>query len=182
VLQRFRRTHPGIHLQLETGYAVEALHRLDEGTDVVVAVLDQQTPAELEQRIIRSVPLLALGPSADCEVARLLAQPPVDWSRVPLILPSTGSVRSRLDAWLHTLGVRASPYSLVDGSEATVSLVAMGCGVGFVPELVVETSPLRCEVRVLDDGPELGDIHVGFCTRGHRLRRSPLVQALWQCL
>ena len=44
VLSRFRQDYPGIHIQLETGYAVNALKRLFEGCDVVVAALPMMSP------------------------------------------------------------------------------------------------------------------------------------------
>ena len=39
VLSEFRKQYPEIHIQLETGYAVNALSKLSEGIDVVVAAL-----------------------------------------------------------------------------------------------------------------------------------------------
>ncbi|MDC1306646.1 LysR substrate-binding domain-containing protein, partial [Pseudomonadales bacterium] len=73
-------------------------------------------------------------------------------------------------------------YSEVAGNEAILSLVALGCGVGFVPALVLDNSPLAERVKILAEGPTLTDIHVGFCTRTKSLSISPVVQAFWQSI
>ncbi|MDZ7685938.1 MAG: HTH-type transcriptional activator IlvY [Gammaproteobacteria bacterium] len=177
VLSRFRARHPDIHLQLETGYAVSAIQRLREGADVVVAALPLEPMAGYEQRIIMSIPMLTVAPA---DAGALSLGSPVDWSRAPLILPTTGQARDNVLGWLREGGIRANIYSEVPGNEATLSLVALGCGVGFVPELVLEGSPLAEKVQILADGPVLEDFHVGFCTRERSLETSPLVRALWE--
>ena len=55
VLSEFRKQYPEIHIQLETGYAVNALSKLTEGTDVVVAALPvdgSERDEQLEKRVI----------------------------------------------------------------------------------------------------------------------------------
>ena len=68
------------------------------------------------------------------------------------------------------------------GNEAILSLVALGCGVGFVPELVIKDSPLADQVEVLEDGPDLENFHVGFCTRRKSLAASPVIRAFWESI
>jgi LysR family positive regulator for ilvC len=69
----------------------------------------------------------------------------------------------------------------VPGNEAILSLVALGCGLGIVPRLVVDKSPLRTDVRVLDLGSELGEFRVGICT-SRQSHRKPIVRAFWDSL
>lgn len=174
VLSRFRARYPDVQLQLETGYAVSAIQRLRDGVDVVVAALPLTPMEGFEQRIIMSIPMLTVAP-AD------LAFDAGDWSRVPLILPSAGQARDNVDSWLRQQRIKPNIYTEVQGNEATLSLVALGCGIGFVPELVLAESPLAARIQVIDDGPKLENFHVGFCTRTRSLD-SPLVRALWDSI
>ncbi len=176
VLSRFRSRHPDVQLRLETGYAVSAIQRLREGADVVVAALPLTPMEGFEQRIIMSIPMLTVAASDST-----FGDSTDDWSSVPLILPTAGQARDNIDLWLRERRIKPNIYTEVQGNEATLSLVALGCGVGFVPKLVLEGSPLADRIRVVDSGPELEDFHVGFCTRERSLD-SPLVRALWESM
>lgn len=179
VLARFREEYPDIQIQLETGYAVNALQRLREGCDVVVAALPETVDENLTKRIIMDVPILMIAPAAGLPA---LSGKRIDWRDVPLVLPSTGQVRDNIEVWMRERRIRPNIYSEVAGNEAILSLVALGCGVGFVPRLVLENSPLSDQVRVVENGPELADFHVGFCTRIRQLESSPLIRAFWDSI
>lgn len=181
VLAKFRQQYPEIHIQLETGYAVNALSKLDEGIDVVVAALSDERDEQLQKQIITSIPLRTIAPAAG-ELTAYLRTSNVDWSSVPLILPSSGQVRDSVDKWLKDQGFVPNLYAEVPGNEAILSLIALGCGVGFVPELVVNDSPLSEQVVVIDAGPSLEDFHVGFCTRRKSLNISPIIRAFWDSI
>jgi LysR family positive regulator for ilvC len=58
-------------------------------------------------------------------------------------------------------------------------MVALGVGVGVVPELVLRNSPMASRVRVLPVEPELEPFAVGLCAATEQLQ-SPLLQALWK--
>lgn len=178
VLADFRDRYPEIHIQLETGYAVNALTRLGEGIDVVVAALPDDDDDQFEKRIITSIPLLTVAP-ANSNLSEALRAEPVEWADIPLILPSTGQARANINSWIREQRITANVYAEVPGNEAILSLVALGCGVGFVPSLVVEDSPLAGRVEVVEAGPRLEDFHVGFCTRKKNLLVSPIVRAFW---
>jgi LysR family positive regulator for ilvC len=68
-------------------------------------------------------------------------------------------------------------YGEVPGNEAILSLVSLGCGVGVVPRIVMEQSPLRPAVRALD--ADLGELRVGVCTERRKLRTA-IVKAFWE--
>lgn len=184
VLSEFRLRYPEIHIQLETGYAINALSKLAEGIDVVVAALpddgDEQDE-QLQKKIITSIPLRTVAP-ANRKLGELLNVTDIDWSTVPLVLPSTGQVRKNINSWLRNQNIVPNVYAEVPGNEAILSLVALGCGVGFVPELVVDDSPLADQVVVVEKGPELEDFHVGFCTRSKSLEVSPIIRAFWDSI
>ena len=95
-----------------------------------------------------------------------------------MILAEQALSRRRVDTWFRHKGIRPNVYAEVAGHEAILSMVRLGCGVGVVPELVMETSPFRDEVRVLDVSPELAPYEVGLCLHRRRLN-SPIVRAFW---
>jgi LysR family positive regulator for ilvC len=182
VLSAFRQAHPDIHIQLETGYAADALEMVRQGrVDVAVAALPDRAPPALATRIILHTPLVFVAPAAPCEVARQVDRDPPPWGELPIVLPATGLAREIADRWFRRKRVAPRLYSEVPGSEAILSLVSLGCGIGIVPRLVVDRSPLRAEVRPLEVTPTLGEFRVGVCTPRRRLR-SPLVKAFWDSL
>ncbi|MEK9823261.1 MAG: HTH-type transcriptional activator IlvY [Gammaproteobacteria bacterium] len=181
LLADFRQRYPEVQIQLETGYAVNAISRLAEGIDVVVAALDDAHDDQLLKHIVTSIPLRTVVPASG-PLAGLLEQDEIDWSVVPLILPSAGQVRNNVQSWLRNQVIQPDIYAEVPGNEAILALIALGCGVGFVPELVVNESPLADQVRLVEAGPVLDDFHVGFCTRRRSYDISPIIRAFWQTI
>lgn len=58
-------------------------------------------------------------------------------------------------------------------------MVGMGCGVGVVPQLVLEQSVLQEQVKTLDVSPQLEPFSVGVCT-AEKNRRNPVIAAFWE--
>jgi LysR family positive regulator for ilvC len=183
LLSDFRRRHPDIHIQLETGYAADALERLAEGhVDVSVAAIPSQVPRALVARVLLHTPLVFAAPRAACEVERLCHRRPLPWAELPVVLPSSGQARESADRWFRRRRIVPQVYGEIAGSEAILALVSLGCGVGIVPRIVLEESPLASKVRVLEPGAggeALGEFRVGVCTQRKKLT-SPLVRALWE--
>jgi LysR family positive regulator for ilvC len=184
LLSAFRQRHPDIHIQLETGYAADALERLAEGqVDVSVAAIPAQVPRALVARVLLHTPLVFASPRAPCEVERLCHRRPLPWADLPVVLPASGQARESADRWFRRRRIAPRIYGEVPGSEAILALVSLGCGVGIVPRIVLDESPLAAKVRVLDTdtaggGEALGEFRVGVCTQRKKLA-SPLVKALW---
>jgi LysR family positive regulator for ilvC len=182
ILSGFRVRFPDIHIRLETGYAVDALEMLAEGrVDVTVAALPARVPAPLTARVLLHTPLVFVAPASPCEVQRQIARRPLPWAELPIILPASGLARADADRWFRRKRIAPRIYSEVPGSEAILSLVSLGCGVGIVPRIVMDKSPLRAEVRALDVEPEIGEFRVGVCTQRRKLQ-SPLVRAFWDSM
>jgi LysR family positive regulator for ilvC len=182
ILAGFREQHPDIHIKLETGYAADAMAMLEQGVvDVTVAALPDRIPSALIARVLTHTPLVFIAPAAACSVQRLVAQRPLPWSEIPIVLPASGLARTSADRWFRRKRVTPRIYSEVPGSEATMALVALGAAVGIVPRLVMDRSPLRVEVRALEVDPDLGEFRVGFCTQRRKLK-SPLVRAFWDAI
>lgn len=95
-----------------------------------------------------------------------------------MILPERGVGRSRVNAWFRALGVAPNVYAQVAGNEAIVSMVSLGFGIGVVPRIVLDNSPLAATVRVLDVQPDLAPYEVGLFALERRLS-SPLIRAFW---
>ena len=182
LLMGFRQRYPDITLKLETGYAADALEMLEQGrVDVTVAALPRTVPRALVSRVLLHTPLVFVAPTAACEVERLCAARPLAWDALPVVLPSGGLAREAADRWFKRHRVAPPLYGEVPGSEAILALVSLGCGVGVVPRLVLDKSPLRTNVRVLPFGQgqdDLGEFRVGVATQRRKLA-SPLVRAFW---
>jgi LysR family positive regulator for ilvC len=59
-------------------------------------------------------------------------------------------------------------------------MVALGLGVGVVPELVLQSSPLASKVKVIDVQPPLRPYAVGLCAQASNLDNE-LLKAFWSC-
>lgn len=178
VLKQFRKDYPRIHIALETGYAVNAIKRLREGVDVVITNIDGPLNDNFESRIIKSIPMVAISSDLSDEKTNKV----VDWSKVPLILPTNGPTRDSIEKWFASKSIRPLIYSEVPGNEAILSLTALGCGVGFVPDLVLQNSPLGSALSVVKNGPDLDAVDVGFCTEKKSLLSSKIIQAFWHSI
>jgi LysR family positive regulator for ilvC len=176
VLGAFRKQHSDVIIRLETGYASDALQRLQRNeVDVSVAGLPDRVPAQLLTRVIAHTPLSFIAAS-DFALGGA-----IDWAEVPMILPEHGIARERVTRWFRAKRISPKVYSEVSGHEAILSLVTLGCGVGVVPELVLEKSPLRGELRVIDVRPRLPPFHVGVCIKRSGLK-SDLIAAFWDSI
>lgn len=68
-------------------------------------------------------------------------------------------------------------YATVGGHEAMVSMVALGCGVALLPEVVLENSPepVRNRVMILERSDEKTPFELGVCAQKKRLH-EPLIE------
>lgn len=69
--------------------------------------------------------------------------------------------------------------SQVAGNEAIITLVSMGYGIGIIPELVLQNSPMKNKIRIVSTSPPLQPFSIGVCTTADSLR-NPIVKAFWQ--
>ncbi len=181
LLNRFRPAHPGVEIRLATGdpeHAIDRVVALEE--EVAIAARPDDLPRGVEFRSIEPSPLVFIAPvESDDEVfASLPPAVAAGWAEVPMILAVSGIARDRVDAWFRSLGVEPRIYAQVAGNEAIVSMVSLGLGVGVVPQIVLDNSPLTDRVRVLDVAPALAAYDLGLVTLKRHLN-NPLVRAFW---
>jgi LysR family positive regulator for ilvC len=178
LLARVRERHPGIKIELATGYATDAVEQLRGGDiDVTIAALPDRLPAGVVAHVLTTTRVVFVAPNQGAVYAAAMRRP-LDWSALPLVLPSFGLAREHVDAWLAERGIEPVVYSQIQGHEAILSLVALGCGVGVVPRLVLEKSALRDRIVEVPVRPMLRSFRIGVCVRERSLT-NPLVAAVW---
>ncbi len=184
LLDQYRARFPAVEIQLHTGDTSLAIQRvLDEQEDVGIAARPNRVPEKLTFRAIRNSPLIFIAPKAasplrDLLDSRLQEGADLPWEQIPMILSEVGIARERVDRWFQELGVRPNIYAQVAGNEAIVSMVSLGFGVGVVPQLVVENSPIRSKIEVLHVQTQLEPFTIGLCVLRRKLS-NPLIKAFW---
>jgi len=179
LLARCRERYPGIHLQLSTSDAARCLQALEaDEVDLAVVPEPDNPPAELRFVRLAHTDLSFIAPASDAELARRARLGGSHWKGLPVILPRRGLERQRIDKWLDQHGARPDVYAEVDGNEAILALVALGCGVGVVPELVRKDSPLRGRIEPVEVKRPPRGYHVSLCAKDRTLARRTAA-ALW---
>ena len=176
IIKKFRIDYPEINIKLQTGDAGITLQKvLDNEVDVSIAVLPDRLPENLDFLPLTVTPLVFIAPDFDTKFIGK-DEKNLNFEKCPLILPEKGVARNRIDARLAMSGIKPDIYAQVSGNEAILSMVSLGCGIGLVPQLVVDNSPFKDSVRVLDISPPLEPYHVGLCSQKKRAS-NPFVRA-----
>lgn len=177
VLKQFRLSYPKIEIVLHTGDTNDAVARVMEGKEdfAIAAKIDRENAA-LRFKLLGQTQLVMIGASNESYSSNILDS---IWSKTPMILPERGVFRERVDEWFANINFSPNIYAQVGGNEAIVSMVSLGFGVGLVPKIVVDNSPLKEQVQVLALQPDTRSVEVGFYTKARRLT-NPLINALWK--
>ena len=179
ILGRFRKACPEVQIKLQTGDAAQGLNRLRNGeVEVIIDALPEKSPAGLEFMPLTDTPLVFIAPLAFPETVSYDG-PEIDWCKTPVIMAEQGLGRERLEEWFAARGIIPNISAQVAGNEAIIAIVSLGCGVGVVPGLVLEKSPLQEQITVLDISPPLAPFSLGVCTAKKNLR-NPRVLAFWE--
>lgn len=178
IVSTFRRDYPGVRLLLQTGDAAMALAKLqNQEADLTIAALPEKLPPMIESIQVTRTPLVFVAPQKHPDLP-VYANGTVDWEATPIIMAEQGLSRIRLDRWFREHHIKPNIYAQVAGNEALLAMVSLGCGVGVVPELVLEKSLIRHEVKVLERAPLLTPFTIGLCTVKSRMD-NPVIQAFW---
>jgi LysR family positive regulator for ilvC len=179
IFQKFRSVHPGVHINLQTGDAALALTTLqNREVDITVAAQPANLPVAVDFLKILETPLVFIAPLEYAEIVQYQNNQ-IDWQHTPVIMAEFGLSRERTDLWFRDKGIVPIIYAQVAGNEAIIAMVSLGCGVGVVPQLVLEKSPLQKQIDLLAVSPELESFSIGICTmKKNKLR--PQVDAFWK--
>lgn len=185
ILDRFRAQHPLVEIKLTTGDAADAVEKVQSAeADLSIAGRPESLPTSVDFTQIGEIPMILIVPSLPCAVRTQTSESQPDWSQIPFILPEHGPARKRIDIWFKRNSL-TNPliYATVSGHEAIVSMVALGCGIALIPEVVLENSPepVRNRVSVLDNITRGAPLELGVCVQKKRLN-EPLINAFWQLL
>lgn len=180
ILDRFRLLCPKAEIKLTTGDAASAIEKVRQGeVDIALAAHPTLLPVNMAFRSIAKLPVNLIAPTIPCRVNDLLSQTPIPWQDIPMILPEHGPARQRLDDWLNHLGIKAKIVAKVDGHEAMVSMVALGSAISLAAEPVIQHSPVKDRVKVIETNYQFADFDLGICMLTKRLD-EPLIQSFWQ--
>ncbi|MCS3434430.1 HTH-type transcriptional activator IlvY [Klebsiella sp. BIGb0407] len=185
ILDRFRAEHPSVEIKLTTGDASDAVEKVDSNeADIAIAGKPETLPPGVAFSILEDLAVVLIAPALPCPVRTQVQQPVPDWTKVPFILPEQGPVRRRIELWFRSKKI-TNPfiYATVAGHEAMVSMVALGCGIALIPEIVLENSPepVRNRVLIMDRNDENTPFELGVCAQKKRLN-EPLISAFWKLL
>jgi LysR family positive regulator for ilvC len=181
LLNDFRKSHPGIEIKLRTGDTAATLDRVqNEMEDIGIAALPENPPLQLATQVMARTPLVFIAPAVQPQMALpgLVNGHIEDWKDLPLVLSESGLARERVDRWFRENGIKPNIYAQVAGNEAIVSMVRLGFGVGLVPQLVAEHSPMAGAVRIVPVSHDMRDFEIGICVLKRKLN-NPLIRAFW---
>ncbi|MET2950513.1 HTH-type transcriptional activator IlvY [Vibrio owensii] len=179
LISEFRIQHPFIEFKLSTGDPAQAIDKiLADEADIAISAKPDQLPAKVAFEPISEIPLSVIAPVGVSSFAEELQKETPDWSTIPFILPEAGTARERANVWFKQMKIKPNIYAQVAGHEAIVSMVALGCGVGIAPDVVINNSPVREKINRLKVQP-IKPFELGVCCIKSQLE-NPLVKALWE--
>lgn len=183
ILERFRLLHPKVEIKLTTGDSAIAVDQvLQHQVDFAISAYPEPFPARLQFFKLAEIPLSIIAPTISCAVTLQVEQGKIDWKKIPFILPEHGSIRHRFDSWYRNFKMgKPAIYAKVAGHEALISMVALGCGVGVAPDVVIENSPVRDRVQCLPLTTSIASFDLGICCYKTRAD-EPLVSAFIGCI
>ena len=183
LLERFRVRHPLVEIMLTTGDAADALEQVqNQSVDFAIAANPESLPRSVYFHPLDTIALAVIAPTMHCKVSQQLNEKILAWSKIPIILPEHGPARKRFELWFRKKQQgKANIYATVSGHEALVSMVALGCGVGIVPQVVVENSPVKDRVSYLAGVGEIEPFELGVCCLNQN-KSQPLTKAFFDAI
>jgi LysR family positive regulator for ilvC len=180
LLATFRARYPQITIGLVTQDAPRSLAQLELGeVDLAVIPTDDHESDDLMRTILGRTELAFIGPQDLGPFRPPLSARPPRLNELALVAPISGLERKRLNEWLKLRSVEPQIVAEVRGNEGIIAMVSLGAGIGLVPRLVLEASPLRESVQELPQlKPPKGYV-VSLCTRKANLKRRN-VQLFWE--
>lgn len=181
ILDKFRQLHPKVEIKLTTGDSAIAIEKvIDHDVDFAITACPDNISPRLLFKSLAEIPLSIIAPTMNCITTNNINKLNVNWKELDFILPEHGVIRQRFDSWYRHFKIgKPKIYATVAGHEALVSMVALGCGIGVVPKVVIENSPVRDRVKVIPTSRRLQSFDLGLCCYKTRLN-DPLINAFMQ--
>ena len=175
LLDRFKSQYPEVEIKLATGNPGESNKRVFEQiSDMAIAIHTPNFPDELHFEHLDKVSLVMVLPKNHS--ARKVSD--IDWTKEQMILPDIGPSKRIVHHWLSEQGIRPRVYASVGGNEAILSMVALGCGIAIVPEIVVSHSSIADKVNMLSMN-NIESYRLGLCCLKKR-RNEPIISAFFR--
>ncbi|MEM8594276.1 MAG: HTH-type transcriptional activator IlvY [Pseudomonadota bacterium] len=182
LLPSIRERYPDINVLLRTGDASSALDRVMSGQDhMAITAKPQIVPSELLYQEITSTHLKLIISKRPCSIRQHWLSQSKEWRTLPWILAEGGIIREQFDEWAKEQDLDVDVYSHVSGHEAIVSMVSLGFGIGVVPDIVLNYSPQKDDIEVIDAGLALPQLSIGACVQYKSLRNRS-INAVWELL
>lgn len=179
LLARLHDQHPAIRITLQTGDPEQAIARVQSGdAQISIGSRPSSLPATLSFKAIATTPLVFIAPRDDKPMTDTNTPDPEYFGQRPVILPQRGVARDRITRWFRQQGISPDVSAQVAGNEAIVSMVSLGGGIGVVPRIVLDNSPIRDRVIILPVTSNPKPLEVGMFALRKQLRNQ-LVNALW---
>ncbi len=170
IIEDFRALYPDIHINLITGNESSTLQKvIDEEVDISIISLPDKLPRNITFYPITVTPLVFVAPVFDTGFL-MKNNWNIDLINTPFILPEKGVARKRADLWFHKKNISPEIYAQVSGNEAILAMVSLGCGIGLVPELVIEKSPFKDKIRIIKIEPSFESYLVGICMNNRNIK------------
>ncbi|MGF1808098.1 HTH-type transcriptional activator IlvY, partial [Aliivibrio sifiae] len=168
-----------IDIKLSTGDPAQAIEKIENSeADIAISAIPEKTSNKLAFEIISEIPLSVIAPTGNNQFIGDINKENTNWNSLPFILPESGTARNRANQWFKEQKIKPTIYAQVSGHEAIVSMVALGCGIGIAPDVVINNSPVKDKIQRLNTSP-IAPFKLGLCCKKSKLS-DPVIQALWQ--
>lgn len=177
VLRPFRNRYPDVQVNLSTGTAADAIDKvLDGAVDCAVAAMPDKLSPKVSFLSLTATALVFIAPVGFRQIPCFDRAGRVDWSKTPVIMPDRDVAREWQRRWFSEQRITPTVFAEVAGNEAIIAMVSLGFGIGIVPEIVLNQSPLKENVQALDVSPPLPPYAIGVVCLAHR-KKEPVIDA-----
>ncbi|UAA39219.1 HTH-type transcriptional activator IlvY [Paraneptunicella aestuarii] len=147
LLDGFRFQYPQVEIKLFTGDPGESEQWvLGQKSDLAFAIHTPHFPKELTFYELDRIPLVLATPSS----MGIHSIKDISWKDTPMVLPESGPSKRIVQNWLQEHDIKPNIYANVGGNEAIASMVALGCGIGFIPKIVLQHSVISNKINMLE--------------------------------
>lgn len=179
LLNNFKVNYPHIEIKLSTGDPAQAIKKVESSeVDIAISAIPEKRSNKLAFEIISEIPLSIIAPIGNNTFSGDINKENTNWDTLPFILPKEGTARERANLWFKEQKIKPTIYAQVSGHEAIVSMVALGCGIGIAPDVVINNSPVKDKIQRLNTTP-IAPFKLGLCCKQSKLNDS-VIQALWR--